>query len=92
MGKPVNFPQVLDKHCEKEYFYGEKTKGSVPVTQYERALAGKLFDAHSRELIEKKHRTHVLCQKYNLTAEDDPDRPRLIREIAGNLFPGPHSV
>ena len=64
------------------------------MTQYERALAGKLFDAHSAELIEKKHRTHILCQKYNLTAEDDPVRPALIRKIVaeageGTFFQGP---
>ena len=64
------------------------------MTQYERALAGKLFDAHSPELIQKKHGTHILCQKYNLTAEDDPVRPGLIRQILaqageGTFFQGP---
>lgn len=58
------------------------------MTQYERALAGKLFDAHSPELIQKKHRTHILCQKYNLTAEDDPGRQTLIREIVGEVGEG----
>ena len=64
------------------------------MTQYERALAGKLFDAHSPEMIEKKHSTHVLCQQYNETREDDPIRRTLIRQIVGVLgensfFQGP---
>lgn len=58
------------------------------MTQYKRAVSGRLFDAHSPELINIKHKAHVLCQKYNLTAEDDPLRPRLIREIAGEVGEG----
>ena len=66
----------------------DRRKGVQKLTQYERAISGRLFDAHSPELIEKKHRTHVLCQKYNLTAEDDPIRPALIREIVGEAGEG----
>ena len=62
--------------------------------QHERALAGKLFDAHSQELIDLKHKTHLLCQKYNTMAEDDPDRNLFIREFIGEIgekyyFQGP---
>lgn len=35
------------------------------MTQHERALKGKLFDAHSEELMNLKHKAHILCQKYN---------------------------
>ena len=59
------------------------------MTERERALAGKLFDAHCRELTEIKHRTHELCREYNQTAEDDPRRQTLIREIVGEI--GEHS-
>ena len=64
------------------------------MTQYERAMAGKLFDAHSKELMEKKHGTHILCEKYNLTQEDDPIRHSIIRKIVskigeGTYFQGP---
>ena len=62
--------------------------------QHERALAGKLFDAHSQELIDLKHKTHLLCQKYNTMTEDDPDRNLLIRKFIGEIgeefyFQGP---
>ena len=58
------------------------------MNQRERQLAGKLFDAHSPELTAIKHRTHNLCQDYNLTREDDPRRQALIREIVGSIGEG----
>ena len=64
------------------------------MTQRERQLSGKLFDAHCQELTAIKHRTHNLCQDYNRTREDDPVRQELIREIIdeigeGSYFQGP---
>ena len=58
------------------------------MTQRERQLAGRLFDAHCEELIRLKHRTHNLCQDYNATREDDPRRQTLIREIVGEIGEG----
>ena len=53
------------------------------MTQYQRAQAGKLFDAHCRELIDIKHKAHLFCQEYNTLPEDDPRRPGMIRELLG---------
>ena len=66
------------------------------MTQHERALAGRLFDAHSEELMALKHKPHVSCLKYNQLQEDDPERDTLIRKIVGKMgersyFQGPDS-
>ena len=54
----------------------------------ERALSGKLFDAHCEELTAIKHRAHNLCQDYNAAREDDPARQELIRQIVGGIGEG----
>ena len=53
------------------------------MTQYERALSGKLFDARSRELVEIKHKAHALCQEFNRLDEDDPRRQEITWELLG---------
>ena len=55
------------------------------MTQYERALSGRLFDAHSEELIQMKRKAHLLCQKFNYLPEDDPTRLPLLEEFIGEL-------
>ena len=55
------------------------------MTQYERALSGRLFDAHSEELIQMKRKAHLLCQKFNALPEDDPTRLPLLEEFIGEL-------
>ena len=58
------------------------------MNQRQRQLAGKLFDAHSEELMEIKQRAHSLCQDYNTTRENDPIRRRLIRDLLGSIGEG----
>ena len=53
------------------------------MTQYERAMSGKLFDARTKELVSIKHKAHLICQQYNALPEDDPHRQELIREMLG---------
>ena len=64
------------------------------MTQHQRALAGKLFDARSQELRDLKHKAHVLCQRFNTMDEYDPERLPIIREFIGAIgenyyFQGP---
>lgn len=64
------------------------------MTQRERQLKGLLFDAHSQELMEIKHRTHQLCQQYNELDEWDNQRKSIINKILGKMgsnvyFQGP---
>ena len=63
-------------------------------TQLSRALSGRLFDAHSPELLALKQPTHNLCQDYNGTREDDPCRRSIMEQILagvgeGSYFQGP---
>ena len=55
------------------------------MNQYERAMAGKLFDPRSPELTEKKRRAHKLCREFNALEEDDPRRLPLMRQLLGKL-------
>ena len=55
------------------------------MTQYERALSGRLFDARSPELVQLKRKAHLLCQKYNQMPEDDPARAPLLQEFLGEI-------
>lgn len=64
------------------------------MTQEERILAGKLFDARGPELRERKHLAHGVCQKFNAMDEYDPERLPLIRAFIGDIgenyyFQGP---
>ena len=54
------------------------------MTEHERALSGKLFDAHTDELIKLKHRAHELCREYGILDEYDPRRGEIIDELLGS--------
>lgn len=55
------------------------------MTQHERALAGRLFDARCQELRDIKHKAHILCQKFNTMDEYDPERLPILREFLGSV-------
>lgn len=60
----------------------------------EKIFAGKLFDARSQELRDKKHKAHELCRQFNTMDEYDPQRLPLVREFIGAIgrkyyFQGP---
>lgn len=60
----------------------------------ERIFAGRLFDAAKKELRDIKHKTHILCQKFNLLDEYDESRLSIIKEFIGKIgekyyFQGP---
>ena len=55
------------------------------LTQHERALRGLLFDAHSEELINLKHKAHVLCHRFNSMEEGEEGRQEIFKEFIGNL-------
>lgn len=64
------------------------------MTQHERALAGRLFDARCQELRDLKHKAHILCQKFNTMDEYDPERLPIVQEFIGQIgqnyyFQGP---
>jgi maltose O-acetyltransferase len=64
------------------------------MTEEERIFAGKLFDARSKELRDKKHSTHILCQKFNALDEYDESRLPIVKEFIGSIgekyyFQGP---
>ena len=92
---PEEIPENLTsshKRIVEKWVFGKVQPPISPMRQ--RALSGKLFDAHCPELIAIKHRTHNLCQDYNATREDDPRRQDLIREIVSEIgensyFQGP---
>ena len=51
--------------------------------QRDRQLEGKLFDAHSAELMSMKMRAHDLCREYNTLSDDDPRRNDIIAMLLG---------
>lgn len=60
----------------------------------ERIFEGRLFDAGKKELLDIKHKTHMLCQKFNLLDEYDESRRTIIKEFIGKIgekyrFQGP---
>jgi len=64
------------------------------MTEEEKIFAGRLFDARCQELRDIKHKTHVLCQKYNALDEYDKTRLPIIKEFIGAIgekyyFQGP---
>jgi len=64
------------------------------MTEEEKIFEGKLFDARSQELRDIKHKTHVLCQKFNTLDEYDKNRLPIIKEFVGAIgekyyFQGP---
>ncbi|OBR96819.1 galactoside O-acetyltransferase [Clostridium ragsdalei P11] len=64
------------------------------MTEEEKIFAGRLFDARKKELLDIKHKTHMLCQKFNLLDEYDESRLPIIKEFMGRIgqkyyFQGP---
>ena len=64
------------------------------MTEEEKIFAGKLFDARTKELRDIKHKTHVLCQKFNSLDEYNKSRLPIIKEFIGTIgekyyFQGP---
>jgi maltose O-acetyltransferase len=51
------------------------------MTEEERIFSGKLFDARSKELRDKKHKTHIFCQKFNALDEYDESRLPIVKEF-----------
>lgn len=56
----------------------------MEMTYRERALAGKLFDARVKELVDIKYVAHNLCREYNSLDERNPRRDEIIGELLGN--------
>ena len=91
----MDFPFVKKKFSTREaknVTIGEKE--GIFMTQHQRALAGKLFDARSQELRDLKHKAHVLCQRFNAMDEYDPERLPIVQEFIGAIgenyyFQGP---
>lgn len=54
------------------------------MTEHERACSGKLFDAHTEELMKIKHLAHHRCQIYNQLDEWDPERQTILHELLGS--------
>ena len=54
------------------------------MTEHERACNGKLFDAHTTELMKVKHLAHHKCQLYNQLDEWDPNRQKILNELLGS--------
>ena len=85
--------RIVKKKFSAADFHGilgseKQSRGEVTMTQHERALAGRLFDARCPEMRRLKHKAHVLCQRFNAMDEFDPDRLPLIREFIGSIGDG----
>jgi maltose O-acetyltransferase len=55
------------------------------MTEEEKIFEGKLFDARCKELRDIKHKTHVLCQRFNALDEYDDSRLSIIQEFIGRI-------
>lgn len=60
----------------------------------EKIFAGKMFDARNPDLCTIKRSTHLVCQRYNMLAENVSERAGLIKEFIGTIgktyyFQGP---
>ncbi|MBX4265697.1 sugar O-acetyltransferase [Clostridium estertheticum] len=55
------------------------------MNEEEKIFAGRLFDARRKELLDIKHKTHILCQKFNLLDEYDESRLPIIKEFIGKI-------
>lgn len=70
-------------------------KGGTLMSEHDKILAGRLFDARGTELRSVKRLAHDLCQKYNQTFEGEADtRAALLRQLLGGCgdnvyFQGP---
>lgn len=64
------------------------------MNEEEKIFQGKMFNAREKELRDIKHKTHLLCKKYNSMDEYDTDRLPIIKDFIGSIgdkyyFQGP---
>ncbi|MDE6293550.1 MAG: sugar O-acetyltransferase [Clostridiales bacterium] len=59
------------------------------MTQKERMLSGKIYDAGTQELLSLRQRAHRLCKQYNDTFEEDGEaRSKIISELIPDMGEG----
>ncbi|MCI2111359.1 MAG: sugar O-acetyltransferase [Bacilli bacterium] len=51
--------------------------------EYERMIAGKIYDASDSELVALRGKAHDLCREYNLLGEGDPKRRLILADLLG---------
>ena len=54
-------------------------------TEYEKMLAGELYDASDKTLIEMRVKARAWMQEYNQTGYDKPQREKLLQQLFGKL-------
>ena len=59
------------------------------MTELEKMIAGKLYDASDRELCEMRVRAHILCKQYSDTNENETERRA---KLFDELFPGHKNI
>lgn len=60
------------------------------MTEEEKLLAGKIFCPVKPELVAIKRISHMGCHKFNMTYEDDPQRPEIIKTILKDIGSNPY--
>ncbi len=63
----------------------QKDKTQEIGSEEAKIFAGRLFDAAMPELREKKHKAHMLCQRYNALDEYSGERQEILRELLGSM-------
>ena len=58
-------------------------------TEYEKMLAGELYDASDKQLMEMRVKARAWMQQYNETGYNKPLREKLLKELAGKLGKNP---
>ncbi|MDE5563339.1 MAG: sugar O-acetyltransferase [Clostridiales bacterium] len=59
------------------------------MTEKERMLAGKIYDASKPELLSLRQKAHRLCKQYNDTfEEDEEERTKILAELIPNMESG----
>ena len=54
-------------------------------SEYEKMLAGELYDASDTQLMEMRIKARAGIQEYNQTGYDKPQREKLLRQLFGKL-------
>lgn len=54
-------------------------------TEYEKMLAGELYDAGDKQLFEMRVKARAWMQQYNQTGYDKPGREKLLKQLFGKL-------
>lgn len=56
------------------------------MTEWEKCMAGEIYDCHAPIFIERKARASALCERYNSTPyTDKPERTRILHELFGSI-------